>query len=87
MSEKNLNDIQIQNIAKSSKRKRINLTLTENAYMKYRYLKSLCINISELVSDVLESSSIDEKKINDVKVVTISIMYVSSEAISKEKCR
>jgi hypothetical protein len=87
MSEKNLNDIQIQNIAKSSKRKRINLTLTENAYMKYRYLKSLCINISELISDVLESSSIDEKKINDVKVVTISIMYVSSEAISKEKCR
>jgi hypothetical protein len=87
MSEKNLNDIQIQNIAKSSKRKRINLTLTENAYMKYRYLKSLCINISELISDVLESSSIDEKKINNVKVVTISIMYVSSEAISKEKCK
>jgi hypothetical protein len=87
MPEKNLNDIQIQNIAKSSKRKRINLTLTENAYMKYRYLKSLCINISELISDVLESSSIDEKKINDIKVVTISIMYISSEAISKEKCR
>jgi len=87
MLEKDLNDIQIQNIAKSSKRKRINLTLTENAYMKYKYLKSLCINISELISDVLESSSIDEKKINDIKVVTISIMYISSEAISKEKCR
>ena len=67
-------------------RKRINLTISEEAYIKYQHLKDkLCINISELISKTLENVMILEKPDRIYVVTTSTIIRVDDECLRREK--
>jgi hypothetical protein len=67
-------------------RKRINLTISEEAYIKYQHLKDkLCINISDLISKTLENIMILEKPDKIYVVTTSTIIRVDDECLKREK--
>jgi hypothetical protein len=67
-------------------RKRINLTISEEAYIKYQHLKDkLCINISDLISKTLENIMILEKPDKIYVVTTSTIFKVDDECLKREK--
>jgi len=66
-------------------RKRINLTISHEAFIKYHYIKNkLCVNVSDLISKVLENIQIVEKD-NGIYVMTsITVMRVGDQCLKRE---
>jgi len=66
-------------------RKRINLTISHEAFIKYHYIKNkLCINVSELISKTLENIQIVEKDDGIYVVTSITIMRAGDQCLKRE---
>ena len=67
-------------------RKRINLTISHEAFIKYHYIKNkLCVNVSELISKTLENIQIVEKEDGIYVVTSITVMRVGDQCLRKRE--
>ena len=66
-------------------RKRINLTITHEAFIKYHYIKNkLCINVSDLISKTLENIQISEDEKGVFVITSPIIIRVDDQCLKRE---
>jgi len=66
-------------------RKRINLTISHEAFIKYHYIKNkLCVNVSDLISKTLESIQITEDEKGIFVITSPIIIRVDQSCLKRE---